>query len=210
MNRRLTSHLFWGSHSPLSALGGTALIVMASSRLAFALVCAGALVWVFGLSAFIYSCTCSMMPSKGRTVILLFLTATLCGLFNILIGILNPLLIMETGFFLFFVPVWCMGSNFFEAAESSDSVEVLSRAVLEALTMGGLVIAVSLVREPLGLGTISIPGSVYGIREIFGGKVKEIFIPLRILSVSSGGLLLLGYGIALYRFFKNKSGISQE
>jgi hypothetical protein len=56
------------------------------------------------------------------------------------------------------------------------------------------------------MGTISIPGSAQGIMEIYEGQNEETFLPGRILSISAGGLLLLGYVIALYRYYKNRSG----
>ena len=208
MNRRFASHVFWGSHSPLSALSGTGLIVMASSRFAFALVCAGALIWVYGLTALVYSASRPIMPSRGRMVILLFLSAFFCGTFALFTSLLNPLLILGTVFFLVLVPVWCLSSGFFEASESEDIIESVSRALLEAITLAGVIIAFSLIREPLGMGVLSIPGGVQGITELFGGQNTEVnsFFPVRIISVSSGGLLLLGYFTALYRYFKEQNG----
>jgi hypothetical protein len=47
--------------------------------------------------------------------------------------------------------------------------------------------------------------------EIYEGQNTETFLPGRILSISAGGLLLLGYVIALYRYLKDRSGnFSQE
>jgi len=215
MKGRFSSHVFWGSHSPLSALSGTALIIMASNRFSFAIICSCALVWVFGLTVLTYSFAHSFLPSclpsRGRMVILLFLSSFFCGIFAILISLLNPLLILGTVFFLVLVPPWCMSTGFFEAVESLDPFEAISRALLEALVFSGVIIALSLIREPLGTGTISFPGSSQGIMEIYEGQNEETFLPGRILSISAGGLLLLGYTIALYRYFKDRSGnVSQE
>ena len=205
MNRRFESHLFWGIHSPLSALTGAGLMIMASSRLSFALVCSGALIWVFGLSALIFSTARLFMPARGKMVILLFLSAFLCGIYMLLMGLLNPLLILGTGFFLVLVPPCCLGSGFFEACESVSPDEVIARAVLEAIVLAGLIIALALIREPLGMGTLSIPGGIQGIAEVFDSG-EGSFIPLRFLSASAGGLLLLGYGIALFRYFRERNG----
>jgi hypothetical protein len=205
MKGRFSSHPFWGSHSPLSALSGAALIILASSRLSFALICSGTLVWVFGLTVLTYSCARSILPSKGKMVILLFLSSFFCGIFVILISILNPLLILGTVFFIVLVPPWCMSTGFFDI-ESLDPFEAISRALLEAVVFSGVIIALSLIREPLGMGTISIPGSNQGIMEIYEGQNGETLLPGRILSISAGGLLLFGYAIALYRYFKDRSG----
>ena len=210
MNRRFGSHIFWGSHSPLSSLSGAGLIIMASNRLAFALVCSGALLWVYGLTSLVFSSAQPIMPSKGKMVILLFLSSFFCGLFVLLTGFLNPLLIMGCGFFLFLIPPWCLGSGFFESADSSGIIETASRALLEAVILSIIIIAFALIREPLGMGTISIPGGIQGISEVFGSRDTNISLPVRLLSVSSGGLLLLGYGTALYKYIREQSGSVQE
>jgi len=215
MKGRFSSHLFWGSHSPLSALSGAALIILASNRLSFALICSGALIWVFGFTVLTYTCAYSILhsilPSKGRMVILLFLSSFFCGIFAIIISLLNPLLFLGTVFFLVLVPPWCMSTGFFEAVESLDPFEAVSRALPEAVIFSGVIIALSLIREPLGMGTISIPGSSQGIMEIYQEQSEETLFPGRILSISAGGLLLLGYVIAIYRYFRDRSGnVSQE
>ena len=135
MKGRLESHLFWGSHSPLSSLSGAGLIIMASSRFSFALICAGALIWVYGLSALIFSGARKIMPVRGKMIVLLFLSAFLCGIFMFLAGLLNPLLILGTGFFLVLIPPCCLGSGLFEASESVNSIDFFSRAVLEAVVL---------------------------------------------------------------------------
>jgi len=179
---------------------------MASSRFSFALVCAGALIWTHGLSALVFSAARVIIPTRGRRVILLFLAAFFCGIFMLLAGLINPLLILGTGFFLVLVPSCCLGSGFFKASESESPVEVFSRALLEALVIAGLILALALIREPLGMGTLSFPGGIQGMVEIFDINVENGYIPVRFLSASAGGLLLLGYGIALFRYFREQSG----
>ena len=206
MSRRFESHLFWGSHSPLSLLTGAGLIVLSSARLAFALICTGTIIWVYGLTALVYSCSRPILPNRGKNIVLLFLSTFLCGIFMFLVGLLNPLLVMGTGFFLILVPPCCLGSGFFEASESEYPVEVISRALFEAGVLGGIILAFALIREPLGMGTLSFPGGAQGIIEFFGAGEAGTFAPVRILSMSAGGLLLLGYGIAVFRYFREKNG----
>jgi len=186
----------------LSALTGTALIIMASSRFSFALVCAGALIWVYGFSALIYSNARVILPGRGKMVILLFLSSFVCGIFMLLVSLVNPLLMMGMGFFLILIPPCCLGSGFFEASESEYPMEVFSRALLEAVVLGIIILALALIREPLGMGTLSFPGGSQGIVELFNSRGTDTFAFVRVLSVSSGGLLLLGYGIALFRHFR--------
>jgi hypothetical protein len=142
------------------------------------------------------------MPSSGRNVILLFLSSFLCGLFILLFSLINPLLIINTTFFLLLIPPFCLSTGFFETIESPDLFDSVLRALLEAVSLGCIILAFSLIREPLGLGTLSIPSAAQGIRELFNREESNTIIPAQIISVSSGGLLLLGYGTALYRYIR--------
>ena len=208
MKRRFESHLFWGSHSPLSSLIGAGIIIMASGRFAFAIICAGALLWVYGLTALVFSNTRRIMPLQGRMIILLFLSTFFSGIYIFILGFLNPLLIFGTGFFLILIPPCCLGSGLFEASESVEPAEVLYRALLEASVLAGIILGLALIREPLGMGTLSFPGGVQGMVEVSGET--DAFIPARLLSVSAGGLLLLGYGLALFRYFRERNKREEE
>ena len=209
MKNRFNSHFFWGSHSPFSALTGVGLIVLASSKFAFALISTGALLWVYGLTALVFSSARPILPARGRMIILLFLSAFFCGVFMLLASLINPLLILGTGFFLILIPLYCLGSGFFDASETLKPTDLLYRGVIEAAMLGGIILAIALIREPLGTGTLSFPGGSQGILELFSSPDAET-LPARLLSSSAGGLLLLGYGIALFRYVKERNGISEE
>ncbi|MCL2380251.1 MAG: hypothetical protein FWC64_01500 [Treponema sp.] len=206
MKRRFASHVFWGAHSPLSTLSGAALVIMASSRLSFALICAAALLWVFGLTSLVFSSAKALLPVRGKQVVLLFLSAFFCGIFILLAGIFSPLLILGTGFFLVLVPPYCLGSGFFENSFPVPPPEVFSRALLEAAALSGVIIAAALIREPLGMGTLSFPAGVHGSVEIFDINRDGGFAPIRFLSASAGGLVLLGYAAALFDHVRRRGG----
>jgi hypothetical protein len=87
--------------------------------------------------------------------------------------------------------------------------DALTRALLEAVVLGGLLVALALIREPLGLGSLSIPGGIFGIIELFNYNTGGI-VPLRIISSSTGAFLLLGYGVALFRFYRNRIAGAEE
>jgi len=210
MKGRLESNLIWGAHSPLSALGGAALIIMASSRVSFALICGVILLWVYGLTALIFSCSKPILPVRGRMIVLLFLSSFLCGLFMFLLDLLNPLLIMGMNFFLLLIPPCCLGSGLFNDTESVYHGELVSRALLEAFVLSGVILAFALIREPLGMGTLSFPGGAQGVIEVISPGEEGGFIPIRILSASAGGLLLLGFGIFLFRHLRERSGEAGE
>ena len=202
MNHRLESHLFWGSHSPLSSLVGVCLIIMASARFALALICTCALIWVYGLTVLIFSRARKLMPVQGVNLILLFLSTFLCGVFIFILNFINPLAALGTGYFLILIPPLLLGSGILEASKTIEPVKAFSRALLEAVVFSGIILGMALIREPLGIGTLSFPAGIYGITEISG---EAGFVPLRILSVSAGGILLFGYLIALYRFLRERN-----
>lgn len=204
MNQRLQSHVFWGAHSPLSSLTGVSLLILASSRLAYAVFCAGGLLWVYGITGFIWFSSQRILPETGKPVILLFLTSLISSLYIVLSGLLNPLLILGTWFFLVLIPPCCIGSGLFEDLAGVEPEEALPRMLIEAATLSLLLIGISLIREPLGLGSLSFPGGAGGIVEFFSAPDTDGFFPIRILSISGGGFLLLGYITAVYRFFRSQ------
>ena len=205
MKNRFDSHIFWGSYSPFSLLSGGALIVLASSRLAFALICTAALVWVYGITALVFTGARKIMPASGKTLILLFLSVFCSGVFMIIVSLLNPLLILGTSFFLILIPPCLLGSGLFDASTQVEIDDAFSRAIIEALVLALIIAAFALIREPLGMGTLSFPGGAQGIIEVFGSSVDDSFALVSILSASSGGLLLLGFGIALFYYFRERN-----
>ena len=200
------SHPFWGADSPLSALSAVALIVMASGRLSFALICSAALLWVYGFTSLTFFGARSILPAKGAIVVLLFLASFFSGLFAILLSVVNPLLFLGTGFLLVLIPPCCLGSGLFQNSKMSSVDDAFPRAMIDAVTLSGIIIAFSLIREPLGMGTLSIPGGIHGVMEITGSGEQGLFFPVRFLSVSAGALVLLGYGTAIFRYFRERGG----
>ena len=195
MNTQMQSHLFWGIHSPLGSLAGAALLVIASGRIAFALICTLALIWVYVFTMAAAKLGGTAFPQWGRNAVLLFISSLAASFFYVLLWIFNPVLAMESSFFVFLVPVVFIVSGLCERVLSYGMGEVLSQALAEALILGVLIIGFSLIREPLGFGSISFPG--LGI--IRFAKPE----PLRFFQASSGALIILGYGIAVYRHFRN-------
>jgi hypothetical protein len=203
MNRRLQNHLFWGNRAPLFSLAGGGLFIMASNRVAYALAVCGALLWVYGLSTL---CACffkPIFPKRGEKIILIFLSAFTGSLYLLLLFFMNPMLAMGTTFVILLTPLCCIASGIVFPLRSSDPGEVFFRALLEALILGGLILALALIREPIGFASLSLPGGIRGIVEVFGPE-DEGFFPVRIVSVSAGAFFLLGYGIAFFYRFRGQ------
>jgi hypothetical protein len=202
-NPHLQNHLFWGSRSPLSTLIGIGLIIMASSRTAFALVTLGALVWVYALTALISRLAAPVLPQKGRSLTMVCLSAFLGGLYHLIFCLISPFLAAETSLFIILTPVCCIAVGMLSRVETLPLEDVLMVAISEALTLGLLILAFALVREPLGFGSLSLPGGLRGTIEIFGTGESSLF-PIQIIGGSAGALLLFGYGLAMYRREKKR------
>ena len=195
MNSSMRSHLFWGIHSPLVSLTGAALLIVASGRIAFALICTLALVWVSVFTLVIARLGGKRFPRWGRNAVLLFLSSLGAGIFFILLWFFDPLLALGSAFFVFLCPVAFIASGLPGRVLEYDMLEILSQALAEALILGLLILGMALIREPLGYGSVSLPG--LGIIRF----IREE--PLRFLQASSGALVLLGYAIAFYRRFRS-------
>jgi hypothetical protein len=205
MNNTRQSHLFWGSCSPLASLAGGGLLIMASSRLAFALVCAGALLWVYVLSALAAFPGRRIFSRRGKNLIAVFISALTGSLYLLALWFVSPVLAMENFLILSLTPLMCAGSGIFERLEPLNLNRSLARAFGEAAALGGLIIAFSLIREPLGYLSLTLPGGVLGIVEVFRMEGTS-FLPVRLVSCAAGALLLFGYGLGLYRHFRERQG----
>jgi hypothetical protein len=183
--------------SPFVTLAGFGLLIMASSRLAFALTTLGALVWVYGLSIPLAFITQTFFPQKGKTIALLFLASFIAGIFLFLLFLASPLFAMQTQYLIILTPVVCVGSHLPKSFHKMLHKEVCIRALFEAFGLGLLIVAFAFIREPLGCMTLSLPGGTWGIIEL--GYDWDFIVPIRVVSSSAGALILLGYGTALFQ-----------
>ncbi|MDR2742131.1 MAG: hypothetical protein LBB98_08265 [Treponema sp.] len=209
MNNQVRSHLFWGTNAPLSTLISAGLMIMATNRLAFALIVTGALVWTYGLTVLVLSFAKPILPKKGREILWVFLSSFWGSLYLMFIHLASPYLAMETTFVILLVPLYCIGSGMCRRLEVHDPEKSIPKAVLEALVLGGILVALALIREPLGFGVFSFPGGPQGIVTLISFE-SSLYFPVQIIAGSSGGILLLGYGLSLFRRFRNRYTRAEE
>jgi len=202
MSSHWQHHVFWGKNSPLTTLGGAAILVIASGRISFALICSFSLIWVYVFTMLAVKLGGNFFPSLGRNAVLLFISSLSAGIFLILLWIFDPLLALESCFFIFLVPAIFTASGLCDSMAQYDILEALSQALVEALILGVLVLGISLIREPLGFGSISVPG--LGLIRFIGEE------PIRFFQVSAGAFIIMGYGNAIYRYFRNRYANMEE
>jgi hypothetical protein len=207
---KLQDHLFWGRHAPLSSLTGIALLILSSSRTAYALVTLGALVWHHTLFILILNAAKPIFPRKGREITEFCLSAMVNTIYLLFIYLLNPLLALEVYLYCLLVPVHAYSSQLVSRLEGKNAEDAILRAVTEASSTGILIIALALIREPLGYGSLSLPGGSQGIVRLFVSR-ESPYYPIRLIVSSAGALLLLGYGVALFNRLKEiKSKTEQD
>ena len=207
-------HSFWGHLSPLGGLTGAGLLIMTSARLSWAITVAGSLFWVYGLTTFTYAFLLSSIgnkffPVKGRAVLYACLAAFFGSVYLLLFWLICPFAAFETFMLLLLVPLFCASSGFIEQINSQseksriDILEYLSDSISQAASLAGLIIAFSIIREPLSYCSLSFPGTSSGMVTIMYFSSGS-FIPINILASSAGALLLLGFLICLYQYNKSK------
>ncbi|MDR3356103.1 MAG: hypothetical protein LBO04_02835 [Spirochaetaceae bacterium] len=195
--------------SPVSSMSGTALFLIAGSRLSYAIGAAGALVWVFVMSAFVNTARRGITSNFRNKMFNVALSSFSGSLYFFLLYLLNPLFAMETGLVYALVPAFYIGSKFCSSLENSPADEMFHEAFYEPLSMSGLVLGFSLIREPLGFATLSIPGGKRGIIELFNTQGGYSY-PFQLISSSTGALFLLAFMIVVSRYIDKKGGRPHE
>ena len=206
-------HSFWGSLSPLGGLTGAGLLVMATARLSWAITVAGSLFWVYGFTTFTYTFLSSTLgrkifPKSGKAHLFTCLASFFGSVYLLLFWLLCPFAAFETFIPLLLVPLFCAGSGVSEniisppANSRMDIFDFVSEAVSQAAILAGLLIAFSVLREPLAYCTLSFPGTSHGMVTVMYFRTGSFF-PIGIFAPSSGALLLLGFFICLYQYCKS-------
>ena len=208
MNNSMQYRIFHNDAAPLTCLSGAALLIMASDRLAHAITITGALVWVFGFSSLTAHIGARAFPQRGRTMLLVFITSFFAGIYLLLLWMLSPLCAMESFFVVSLIPMFCMVSGILQQMETMTLEDGLFASCSEALILGALIVIFAFIREPFGFLSLSLPGGAQGTVLLFSFKT-ESFLPIRLIASSAGALLLLGYFLGLYRYFRTQYGLRE-
>jgi len=156
---------------------------------------------VYCLSTLAVHAGAKILPQQGRPVLLVCLTSFTASVYLLLLWIISPLCVLQMFFVISLVPVVCMLSGTIGRLETHGLKEKLFSSFYEALILGALIVIFSLVREPLGYLSLSLPGGPQGIVLLFSFE-NEALLPIRLIASSCGALLLLGYALGLYRYYR--------
>ncbi|MDR1858016.1 MAG: hypothetical protein LBQ69_00940 [Treponema sp.] len=201
MMEQIRSRVFWGNASPAVCLSGSGLVIMASDRLAHAIAITGALLWVYGLATLAVHAGTRIFPQQGRPILLVCLTSFVASVYLLLLWIISPLCVLQMFFVISLVPVVCMLSGTLDRLADQGLEEKFFGSLREALILGALIVIFALIREPLGYLSLSLPGGAQGIVLLFSFE-NEALLPIRLIASSCGALLLSGYLLGLYRYYR--------
>jgi Na+-transporting NADH:ubiquinone oxidoreductase subunit NqrD len=195
--------------SPSFLIAASPLVITGTSRLAFALISALALLWVFGVSAMAVRLIRRFLPKKiFYTVLSLFLFSMIASFFLLIVELANPVLGKETALLVFFTPVICFACGIGTRSEDAPLKPAFIGAFTEALSIGLFLVFFALVREPLGYGALSLPGGARGVYELF--MINAAGFPVHIIAGSAGALLLLGYIFLVFRMVRPQKERREE
>ncbi len=200
MNDKNESSVLWSGSGPLSSLAGAVVVVGASGRLSDAIVVGGCVLFVYSLAPFLLKLAEDFVPKAYASGIRLIVAVFLASAYARTAGIAWLSLVRESAPFIGMVPLCLVASGLFDRTAEGSALGALRASAAEALVLVAFAGAFALVREPIGYGTLTLPGES-GPVPLFGLGGAASYA-LRSVSATSGGFLLLGYVAAVYRRFK--------
>jgi hypothetical protein len=203
MSKYPETHPFWGPQGPLFSLTSGALLILASPRLAFALITALALIFIYVLSTVVSLAAKKIIPRMGRSLVLVFIASFFSGIFELILSLASPLFVLELNIIILLVPISFISTPVSRNFDSLAPDDGLYEAILEAMILGGLITGFALIREPFSYGALSFPGS-QGVIEWSFAELENPYVS-HLVSTAAGGFILLGYAVALFRHIRNKT-----
>jgi len=166
---------------------------------------AGVIFVLLGSNIFV-SLLKDFIPEKIRIPAYIVIIASFVTIVDLVMQAYAPALSRNLGVFVQLIVVNCVILGRAEAFANKNN---LSRSVLDALGMGigftlGLLL-ISLIREVLGAGTITLfpIGAFNGVIRIPG----LYSAPVRVIGLATGALLVMGYLKALFNWFEQRKKV---
>jgi electron transport complex protein RnfE len=163
---------------------------------------AGVIFVLLGSNIFV-SLLKDFIPEKIRIPAYIVIIASFVTIVDLVMQAYTPALSRNLGVFVQLIVVNCIILGRAEAFANKNN---LSRSILDALGMGigftlGLLL-ISLIREVLGAGTITLfpMGDVNGVIRLPGLSSA----PVRVIGLATGALLVMGYLKALFNWFEQR------
>jgi hypothetical protein len=185
--------------SPIALLSAVSLIIISSSRLSYAIISSLSVIWMYCISVIVINCSRKIFPLIYNNLLSVCLFSVLGSVYYLVLYLLNPFLALETELLITLTSILCFSSGINERVSGMSLKNSIYRAIYESVVIGIFLLALSLVRETLGFGALSIPGGDYAIYELFNFDMYYP-LPVRIIASSAGALLFLGYIFIVFKF----------
>jgi Na+-translocating ferredoxin:NAD+ oxidoreductase RnfE subunit len=192
----------WGAHSPLMSLTGIALIIASSSRLSSAIL-------VFFVLAAIHIITLAIMyagkpiiPEKYKTAITIMLVTFITSLFYLVVSMIHPVSAWELELVIFLIPITFLSSHLERKDHQFSPGEEIMIGAKQSVILGGIIVVIALIREPLGYGTLSLPFSNKTMN-FMPEAIRERAV-LHVFAAPFGGFLITACLIALVQSIFNQ------
>lgn len=177
------------------SLTGLALIIAASPRLSCSIIVFFLLMAISVMTLAVMHLGKSIIPEKYKTALIIMIVNFFTSLFYLIIDMINPISALEVYFTVFLIPITFLSSYFEKKAGNLSVSEEIIRGAKQASILGGIIIAVSLIREPLGYGTLSLPFSNKPMH-LLPESIEEQVV-MQVFSAPFGGFIIAACIIAL-------------
>jgi hypothetical protein len=198
---QIDTHPFWGNRSPLAHVSYIPFLLYASVRFSIAIMSSAALIWTYALTSLTILVAAGAIPRTFKPMVQVFISSFWALVFGVLIYLFSPILFYDIQFPVAFTAVLFMISGLGEKVAATDFSSGMKKTIVEALVISLIILLFSLVREPFGFGALSLPTNE-GIKEILTSDIASD-IAIKSIATASGGLIVLGFIVGLYRIVKD-------
>ncbi len=190
------------------SLAGLALMIAASGRLSFSTAVSLIFAGIYAVTLLVMLFGKPIIPEKYETAIMIMTLTFISSLFYLILSMINPVSALKLYFIIFLIPVTFLSSRIEKRVNRLSPVEGIVLGLKEALGFGLIIIAISLIREPLGYGTLSVPFTGRTVN-LFSDAISEKFV-LQVFAAPLGGFILTASLIALLRLVFRRPGAKTE
>ncbi len=197
MSERIDATPFWSPRGPLQSLSCAVLLIAASDRLSHGLIVSLSAILSYSLAPLLSGLGERSVPPRARTFVRVITVSAVGAIVARMAALAWPVTAFSLSLYLGAIPVCILASRVLDSAESRGALRAAADAAREALVLAVLIVALALVREPLGYGVLSLP-SHDGYFLVLRSELLQS-VAARAVSATAGALILLSYVLALHR-----------
>lgn len=200
---------FWSSSGPLGTLSSGVLLVVATSRLSYAVAVSLSVLWTWIVSAALCAVSEPLMPKRWESAARIVATVAVAYLFERGAAVYSPALVGECALYLALVPIVLLSGDLLRRYAGAAPGKAAAGAAADAGAIAALLVVMAIVREFLGYGVLSLPGPD-GLVLLFDlSQVYPWTMPF--VSSAPGGLVMLALAVALHKVLSSRAwGVAES